>query len=78
MQIRPKTYLQIISRLRALRGLTSANDDKATAQEASPVLIYVTVSLALLLAILEADSQGTRLLGFLGDPFSFDPFFGSP
>jgi hypothetical protein len=76
MQMRSKAYLQIISRLRVFCGLTFAGDNAST-EQTSPLLVYIAVSLSLLLAILEADLQDTRLLGFLGDPFSFDPLFGS-
>jgi hypothetical protein len=79
MQIRSKTYLQVVSRLRALRVLLSRGEDP-TAREASPLLTYIAVVLALLLAILEVDSHSIELqsLGLTGDSFPVGPVFKSP
>jgi len=79
MQIRSKTYLQVVLRLRALRVLLSPGVDPATRQ-ASPLFIYVAVMLALLLAMLEVDRHSIELqsLGLTGGPFPVDPLFKSP
>ncbi|GLR83631.1 hypothetical protein GCM10007857_03410 [Bradyrhizobium iriomotense] len=79
MYIRPKAYLQVLSRLRRLHIWLSLRPI-LTNQEASPLLIFVVVVLALLLAILEIDQHGAALqsLGLLGDPTqpSFTNFMG--
>ncbi|MCP1762575.1 hypothetical protein [Bradyrhizobium japonicum] len=77
MQIRSKAYLLMISHLRTLRALLSPADDPASAK-ASPLLIYVTVVLALLLAILEIDQHDAELraLGLLGDLTCMRPDMG--
>ncbi|PIT06343.1 hypothetical protein TSA1_27695 [Bradyrhizobium nitroreducens] len=79
MQIRPRTYLQVLSRLRALRTSLSP-DDAPTARETSPTLLLIAVVLALLLAMLEVDLHGAELqsLGLTGGPFPVDPIFKSP
>ncbi|MGY4625547.1 hypothetical protein [Bradyrhizobium sp. USDA 4486] len=79
MQIRPKAYLQLISRLRHLCALLPRNRDPG-AQRASPLLIYVVAVLTLLLATLEVDVHRAQLqsLGLLGDPIRIDPIFMSP
>lgn len=66
MQIRSRVYLQMVSRVRALGALISP-DGKPDAQEASPVLIFIAVALALLLVLLEIDMHGAQLqsLGFV-------------
>jgi hypothetical protein len=78
MQIRSKAYLQVVARLRALRVRLQQSDD-ATAQEVSPLLIYLAAVLALLLAILEIDLHSAELqsLGLLGNP-QINPIFMSP
>lgn len=77
MQIRSKAYLLMMSRLRAL--LSSSTDDPAT-KEPSPMLIFIAVVLALLLAILEVDqhSAALRSLGLLGDPSGTPSNFMGP
>jgi hypothetical protein len=79
MQIHPKAYLQLISRLRHFRALPPRNREPGT-QHASPLLIYVVAVLALLLAALEVDVHRARLqsLGLLDDPIGIDPIFMSP
>jgi hypothetical protein len=79
MQVRSKAYLRMISRLRALRALLSPSEDP-TAQEASPLLIYIAVVLALFLAMLEVDlhSAELRSLGLTGALFPIDAVFVSP
>ena len=78
MQGRSRPLLQMISWLRAVRGLLSAPDPAA--REASPLLILTVVVLALLLAILEVDMHSADLqsLGLMGEAFSIDPVFKSP
>ncbi|MBH5399784.1 hypothetical protein HZZ13_18625 [Bradyrhizobium sp. CNPSo 4010] len=68
----------MIARLRVLRASDGLQDPAA--REASPVLILVAAVLALLLAILEIDSNSAELrsLGLMGDAFSADPVFKSP
>jgi hypothetical protein len=71
MYIRPKDYSQVLSRLRRLHIWLSLRPS-LTNQDASPLLIFIAVVLALLLAILEVDQHGAALqsLGLLGDPTS--------
>jgi hypothetical protein len=78
MQIRSRTYLQVLARLRALR-VRLRQSDEATAQEASPLLVYIATVLALLLIILEVDLHSGQLqsLGLLGDP-QINPIFMGP
>jgi hypothetical protein len=79
MQMRSKAYLQMVSRLRALRVLVSSRE--AATQEASPLLVFVAVVLAMLLAMLEVDLHSIELqaLGLTGGPFvPTDPAFVSP
>jgi hypothetical protein len=64
MHIRPKAYLQVLSR-RVHIWLSRL--PSPTNQEASPLLIFIAVVLALLLAILEVDRHGATLQ-FLGLP----------
>jgi hypothetical protein len=79
MQIRSKAYLQFVSWLRALRVLLSPGDDPAT-RAASPLLTYIAVVLALLLAVLEVDSHSIELqsLGLTEGSFPVDPSFKGP
>jgi hypothetical protein len=79
MQIRSKTYLQVVSRLRTLRVLLSPGEDPA-AGGVSPLLTYIAVVLAVLLAMLEVDSHSIELrsLGLTGAAFPVDPLFKSP
>jgi hypothetical protein len=79
MHIRPKTYLQVISQLRGLRVLLSRRNASAD-RRASPLLVYVAVVLALLLAILQIDLHTAELqsLGLLGKHMAIDPIFFSP
>ncbi|WP_066511449.1 hypothetical protein [Bradyrhizobium macuxiense] len=71
MQIRPKTYLHLISLWRLLRNAISPHREGAPAKT-SPALIFTSIVLALLLAILEIDAHRGELqsLGLLaGDQF---------
>lgn len=79
MRIRDKVYLQVILRLRMLGVWPSLSDDPI-ARQISPLLVFVTVVLALWLAILEVDLHRGELqsLGLIGGPFSVDPAFVSP
>ena len=76
MHIRPKAYLQVLSRLRRLHDWVS-HRPSPICQEASPLLIFIAIGLALLLAILEVDLHGAALrsLGLLGDPTGPQPNF---
>jgi hypothetical protein len=78
MQIRSRTYLQVISTLRALRVLLSHDNDPTA--KASPILLYIAVALTLLLVMIEVDLHSAELqsLGFRGGPFLVDPIFMSP
>ena len=79
MQIRPKTYLHLISLWRSLRDAISPHHDNVPA-EASPSLIYAAVVLTLLLAILEVDARRGELewLGLLPSGYPIQAAFLSP
>ena len=79
MQIRSKTYLQMISWLRALHDSLSPNKEPSS-REVSPLLIFVAVVLAVLLAMLEIDLHTAELqsIGLTGDAFPTDPVFKGP
>ena len=79
MQMRSKAYLQMISRLRALRVLRSPRGEP-TPHQTSPALILIAVVLALLLAILVVDRHSAELqsLGLAGNPHPVAPIFMSP
>jgi hypothetical protein len=79
MHIGSRTYLQVVSLFRSLRAqLASGHDTRA--QEASPVLILVAVTLALLLVILEVDLHRAefQVLGLLGNLNGVDPALLAP
>ncbi|WFU69723.1 MULTISPECIES: hypothetical protein [unclassified Bradyrhizobium] len=78
MQLHPKAYRQLISRLWHFRTLPR-NRDPAS-QAASPVLIYIVAALGLLLAVLEIDLHRAELqsFGLSGDPVGINPIFMSP
>jgi hypothetical protein len=59
MHIRSNAYLQMIARLRVLRALFS--NTEPVAQQTSPLLIFIAVGLALLLAMLEVDRHSAEL-----------------
>ncbi|OAF14997.1 hypothetical protein AYJ54_40775 [Bradyrhizobium centrolobii] len=79
MQIHPKAYLQLISRLWHFRVMLPRNRDPAT-RDASPLLIYIVAVLALLLAVLEVDLHRALLqsFGLFGTPVEINPIFMSP
>lgn len=79
MHIRPRTYLHFLSRRRSLRDSIPPRDRDAPA-EASPLLIYIVVVLAFLLAILELDAHRAELeaLGLLRSAYSIPANFLSP
>ena len=79
MQIRSKTYLHLVSLWRSLRDTIPPHHDDVPAA-ASPSLIYTTVVLTLLLAILEVDAHRGELesLGLLGSGYPVQPAFLSP
>jgi hypothetical protein len=79
MQLHPKAYRQLISRLWHFRILLPRNRDPAT-QGASPLLVYIVAVLALLLAVLEFDLHHELLqsFGLLGHPIEINPIFMSP
>jgi hypothetical protein len=70
MQIRPKTYLHLISLWRSVRDAISPHHDDVPAKT-SPFLIYTAVVLAFLLAILEVDAHRGELqsLGLVGGDY---------
>jgi hypothetical protein len=73
MQLHPKAYRQLISRLWHFRALLPRNPAN---QAASPLLIYTVAALVLLLAVLEIDLHRAVLLP--GDPVEINPIFMSP
>jgi len=79
MQIRPKTYLHLISPWRSLRDAIPPHHDNVSA-ETSPFLIYTVIVLACLLAILEVDLHRGELesLGLLGNDYPIQAVFLSP
>ena len=84
MQIRPKTYLHLISLhfislWRLVRDAIPPRHDDAPAG-ASPLLIYTAIVLAWLLAILEVDAHRSELesLGLLSSDYLIPGAFLSP
>jgi hypothetical protein len=79
MQIRPKTYLHLISLWRSLRDTISPHHE-GVPTKASPFLIYTAVVLASLLAILEVDAHRGELkaLGLVGSDYPIQAAFLSP
>jgi hypothetical protein len=79
MQIRPKTYLHLISLWRSFHESISPHHGDLRA-EASPSLIYTVVVLAFLLAILEVDAHRGELesLGLLGHDYPIQAAFFGP
>ncbi|KGJ71042.1 hypothetical protein BJA5080_06315 [Bradyrhizobium diazoefficiens SEMIA 5080] len=79
MQVHPKAYLQLIARLWHFRASPLRNRDPDS-QDASALLVYIAVVLALLLAVLEIDIHSAQLqsLGLLGDPIGINPIFMGP
>ncbi len=78
MQMHPKAYLQLIARLWHFRALRPRSRDPAT-QEASTLLIFIVVVLALLLAVLEVDLHRALLQSFgLAGDLGISPIFMSP
>lgn len=79
MQIRPKTYLHLISLWRSIRDAIPPHHDDVPA-EASPSLIYAAVVLAFLLAILEIDAHRGEFesLGLLGHDYPIPAAFLGP
>jgi hypothetical protein len=79
MQIRPRTYLHLITLWRSLRDAISPHHDGVPAK-ASPLLIYATVVLAFLVAILEVDAHRGKLesLDLFGSDYPMQAFFWGP
>ena len=77
MQRRSRPLLRMIARLCAAHAFMTAPD---SAREASPLLVFATVVLALLLAILEVDLHSADLesWGLMGDSFSAPSMFKGP
>jgi hypothetical protein len=69
----------MISGLRALRSLMPSHEEP-TQQQASPLLMFISVVLAFLLAMLEVDLHSGELqaLGVSGGAFPIDPVFKMP
>jgi hypothetical protein len=70
MQIRPRTYLHLFSLWRSLRDPIEPRHDDVPAG-ASPLLTFIVIVLAILLAILEADAHRGTLesLGLSGHEY---------
>ena len=79
MQIRPKTYLHLISLWRSNRDAIPPHHDDVSA-ETSPSLIYAAIVLAFFLAILEIDAHRGELesLGLLGHDYPIPAAFLGP
>jgi hypothetical protein len=79
VQIRPKTYLHLISLWRSLRDTISPHHDGAPAKT-SPFLIYTALVLAMFVAILEVDAHRVELesLGLLGSDYPIEAAFLNP
>lgn len=79
MQIRPKTYLHLISLWRSLRDAVAPHHGDVSAQT-SRLLIYTAIVLMLLLAVLEADVHRGELesLGLLGHDYPIPPVLLAP
>jgi len=76
MQIRPGTYLHLLSLWRSLRNSIPPRGRDVPA-ETSPFLIYAVIVLAFLLAILEIDAHHDELesLGLSGSTHSIPAAF---
>jgi len=79
MQIRPWTYLHLMSAWRSLRDAIAPHHDDVPS-EASPSLVYAAVVLAVLLAILEVDAHRGELdsHGHFGNAYPIPTAFLSP
>lgn len=79
MHIRSKAYGHFLSVCRSLRDLMSPHD-QSVPTETSPLLVFTTVVLALLLTMLEIDLHQAELhmLGLVTDRDTIDPLFMSP
>jgi hypothetical protein len=79
MQIRPKTYLHLISLWRSIRDAIPPHHNDVPA-EASPLLTHAAVVLAFFLAILEIDAHRGELesLGLLGHDYPIPAAFLGP
>jgi len=79
MQIRPKTYLHLISLWRSFRDAIPPHHVNVST-DASPSLIYAAMVLAVLLAILEVDAHRGELesLGLSGSDYPIQAVFFSP
>jgi hypothetical protein len=79
MHMRSKAYGHFLSICRSLRDLMSPHD-QSVPTETSPLLVFTTVVLALLLAMLETDLHQAELhmLGLMTDRDTIDPLFMSP
>jgi hypothetical protein len=79
MQIRPKTYLHLISLWQSLRDAIPPHREDAPA-ETPPFLIYTAVVLVFLLAVLEVDAHRSELesLGLLGHDYPIPAAFLGP
>jgi hypothetical protein len=79
MQIRPKTYLHLVSLWRSLRDAITPLHEDAPAKS-SPSLTYITVVLVFLLAVLEIDAHRGELeaLGPLGHDYPIPAAFLGP
>jgi hypothetical protein len=79
MQIRPKTYLHIISTWRSFRDSIRAHH-RDVRVEASLSLIYAAVVLVFLLAVLEVDAHRSELesLNLLGHDYPIPAAFLGP
>ena len=79
MRMRYKPYLQMMAPLRAISALMSAKS-KRSSREVSPLLTFVALVLALLLAMLEVDLHRDHLqsLGLINGAYLVDPTFAGP
>jgi len=77
MQIRSKAYFHMISGLRALRSLMPSHEEP-TQQQASPLLMFISVVLAFLVAMLEVDLHSVELQALGLSAFPIDPVFKMP
>ncbi len=79
MQIRSKAYLRFVWLYRSIRGMVPPHHGNASVRT-SPMLVYIAIVLAVLLAMLEIDRHRAELdsIGLVRNGYLIDPTFVGP